>query len=204
MSRWAHPWTADRVRNRLSEAARTNRITAVAARAPSERTTWWPDVVHTRQEAYGYQPETAPRIMADPDQIARMDECHGWIARWLTVAGCEACGLIPDAGWLTMARASGWSWERIGRERKVRYGVVGSQPSGPSRRIPGGNSRKSLMQIERSTLIYVASQLNRVDVAVDSVALRATAPQPENRRPRGGNTIAPARGRVEIEQIEED
>ena len=196
------PWTGERVRSRMQEAATTLRRIDTTP-GPSKSVTWWPDFVCSKHEAYGYGDASVPTAQATPEQIKRMEEVLGWIARWLTTAECEANGLVEDGGWLAMARASGWSWERIGRARKVRFGVPMDQPLGlgPSRRVPGGNSRKSLMLIEKATLAFTATQLNRIDLPLDRVALTASErATDDNRRRRGGNTIAPARGWVEEQE----
>lgn len=94
-----------------------------------------------------------------------------------------------------MARASGMSYEQIGRKRNLRYGVVRTS-KGPNRQVPGGNSRKSLMQIEARTLAYVATQLNNdgdpVRPADDHQAI-SLAHEPDGTRKGGLRTIAPAR-----------
>jgi hypothetical protein len=200
------PWTADTLRIRLQEAQTTLRRIAVSGRSPSLTVTWWPDIVRDHNEAYGYTPETSPRLQANAQQIERMEEVLTWITRWLTVEGCRRAGLVEDAGWIVMARAAGRSWERIGRERKVRYGVteIHVVRGGPSKRVPGGNSRPSLMLIEQRTLNYVASELNRTNIEVDRATLATPAPAVGERSRRGGNTIAPPRGSIEIVEGDRD
>lgn len=202
--RASDPWTTDRLRARLSEAARTMRIVQTSS-GPSNSVTWWPDTVASVMEAYGYHPETVPKMRADPDQIGRMDEAQRWIAGYLTIDACTAAGLVPDGGFVVAGRAQDWSWERIGRARKVRYGAVGDTlRMGPATRLPGGNSRKSLMLIERRTLAWLATQLNRLNVEVDRRTLADKPPAPSDQRDRrGGDTIAPARLHVVLEQPED-
>ena len=188
-------WTSHAVRDRLAEACRTLRMVDTA-RGPNSRSTWWPDVVAHRMTDYPSDTTAVSKVRATAEQISRMDEVMGWVTRWLSEGAVATTPhLVPDAGWLVMARASGMSYEQIGRKRNIRYGVVRTG-KGPNRQVPGGNSRKSLMLIEARTLAYVATQLNNDRAAVrpaDDHQAVSSAREPDGTRKEGLRTIAPAR-----------
>lgn len=199
MTTWEDAWTSQRVKIRLRAGLTTLRRVDVGGFTTAMRT-WWPDIIRDPREGYGYTEAPPPRIQANPGEISRMDEVMRWTAKWMTTQACTAAGMVPDAGWVTMSRARGWSWEQIGRARKTRYG----QEHG----LPGGNSRKSLMQIERKMLAWIATLLNNNGVSVDRATLDTSVPElgylrDRDTRPyrRAGITVmAPPRGTVEIQQ----
>ncbi len=71
--------------------------------------TWWPSIVRDASEAYGYHAAVAPRLRATLDEINALDR-------------------VLDAAWvldgserrLVLARAMGFSWRRIMRQRRRR------------------------------------------------------------------------------------
>jgi hypothetical protein len=146
----------------MSEAMGTLRLLR-GKLGPTQRVTSWPDVIHEASEAYGYTPARGTRPLASPRDIARLEEVERWITRWLTYAACEAVGLVPDTGYVVTCRGMGWTYARIGRARKEQWHS--------ERRLPGGNSRTSIQQIEQRGLRHVATQLNFSGVPVDPETL---------------------------------
>ena len=159
------PWTGARVQARMTEAMATLRAVG-APHGPSQRCTSWPDIVRSANEAYGYTDAVGVRPRASPRDIARLEEVERWITKWLTVPACEAARLVPDTGWVLTCRALSWTYARIGRARKHQWTITHGKDAGRPR-LPGGNSRPSLVAIERRGLGYVATKLNLAGVPVD-------------------------------------
>lgn len=205
------PWTADRVMARMKEAAVALRSAAGGSPAPSQRITWWPDIVRDRAEGYGYTPVGGTRQAgAAADQIERMDHTLQWISAYLSRPACLQAGLVEDSGWLVWARALGWSFARIGTARKLAWGAE-TRGGGPSMSIPGGNARPSLLKIERAALGHVASMLNRGGEMVDRDAraaepdaLRAGPGQRQAPAVQGIRAIAPERGPAQYEHLDDE
>jgi len=165
------PWTGPRVQARMAEAMRTLRMVGTAG-GPSRRITSWPDVVHSASEAYGWTADEGVAPKASARDIKRLDEVERWITRWLKRDACERAKLVPDTGRILTCRAMGWTYARIGRQRKQEWlALHGRGEDRP--RLPGGNSRPSLVAIERRGLGYLATQLNLASVPVDSDTLEA-------------------------------
>lgn len=216
------PWTAATVAARLRETV-VVLSTAPGAASPASRVTYWPDTVPAAQGKRAQQIATAlalmqpsdpdappPKIHGSPDQITRLDETLAWLSVYLCRPACAVAGLPSDAGWLVWARASGWSYARIGKARKIAHGGGETRGGGPSLSIPWGNARPSLMKIERAALDHLATQLNRTAVLVDQ-ASRAGAmqaccsPEPPRQAPaiQGVRTIAPERGPAQYDLVDE-
>lgn len=163
------PWTGPRVQARMSEAMGTLRLIG-ASGGPSTKVTSWPDIVRKAVEAYGYTAAVGVRPQAAPRDIARMEEVERWISRYLTVRACTDAGLVPDTGWILTCRALGWTYARVGRQRKEQWRITHGRDAGQPR-LPGGNSRPSLVAIERRGLGHLATRLNIAGVPVDPETL---------------------------------
>jgi hypothetical protein len=195
-------WTAELVRERLREAFAILRRSAAVAHGPSERTTYWPDAPNSVQEAYGYteideeEAEAIARMAGRPsrDELSRMEEVLGWIAIWTTHAACAAAGLPKDAGWIALKRAEGWPWPRIQKHRRHTWGIPAGGLSRSGRHIHGGNSRDSLLKIEKQAYEYLARNLISVGVlarpAADDDVVRGLEPGP-GAMPRVMDTVKP-------------
>lgn len=181
-------WTPGMVAGRLAETARTLAVVETV-RGPSTAMSWWPSTIADRRTDYPSDTTRAPRSRATPEQITRMDETLALMTELLSEQAIQAWNdrpgaatksqgrivLVPDAAWLLMHRAIGWSWEKIGRSRNIRWNVRHTE-RGPNRHCPGGNSRKSLMAIERDALTYLAAMMVLRDVAVTDVDVKGELP----------------------------
>lgn len=73
-------WSSDEVEYRLNEAARTLRHMKLGGHAiPSTQVTYWPEVVRSAVEAYGWEEEKPKRGRPSAQAIDRMDQAIGWL-----------------------------------------------------------------------------------------------------------------------------
>jgi hypothetical protein len=142
------------LRARMEEAARTLRRTPLGKNhMPAGIRVAWPDVVHSRAEAYGWDAAETPRMLASSAEIADLDAVLGDIASHWSRQGLAGTDLPHDCGWVAWMRAAGWSWGRIGATRLAKSG----ERDGKS--LPWGNSRPSLAKIEEAALAHMARRL---------------------------------------------
>lgn len=208
---FVEPWTPERVAARLRECATTLRIAPTSGHTPGQRMTYWPVVVIPYAERYPADPgqNNATRTQAASDQIDRMDRTLQLISRYLSVEACRRARIVEDAGLVLWGRANNWSYAKIGKLRKARYGGE-TRGGGPSLNIPGGNARPSLVRIERTALQYLATLMNRTTEQVDVEVRRARREGPDLTPPReappdkyGIRTIAPQRGPPQYDDLED-
>lgn len=88
-------WTYETIRARVVEMAETLRKLP-AVEGPSTKSNNMPEIVRRYDEAYGFETARA-RIRATGAEIARMEECFGWINTYL---GEEDRKLIYDYGFI--------------------------------------------------------------------------------------------------------
>lgn len=164
------PWTGALVQARMSEAMGTLRALVGSNGGPSRKTTSWPDIVRNRGQDYGDDTPRMSRPTATPEDVGRLEQVEEWVRLWLTKDACARGRLVDDTGWVLTCRALGWTYARIGRARKETWRLTHGKDAGAPR-LPGGNSRPSLVAIERKGLSYVATQLNLRGVPVDAETL---------------------------------
>lgn len=119
----------------------------------------WPDVVLSREEAYGYHAAMKPRMQATAAQIQAMDVALGWCWQWLAPAPARAAGLVEDVGNIVLMRSAGLSWERVGEWRLARW----CAPRAARGVIPGGNSVRQNRAHYRAGIARIAQQIGTVD-----------------------------------------
>lgn len=88
-------WTFETIRARIVEMAETLRKLP-AVNGPSIKSNNMPEIVRRYDEAYGFETARA-RIRATGAEIARMEECFGWINTYLGEADRK---LIYDYGFI--------------------------------------------------------------------------------------------------------
>lgn len=173
-------WTTDLVMERLTEAATTLRHTRSSDRGPRVVLTACYAVPADPATAYGYTAVRGTRTVPDPAAVTRLDQCIGWMSRWLSREACERARLAPDAGYIVWSRAAGVPRSRIAMERKRTWGAG-------ALRIPGGNSKPSLIAIENAALDHLARALSRSGVPV--VPAGAALPPARQASPRSGPEV---------------
>lgn len=94
-------WSSDVVRARLAQAAVTLRF--AAGDWPSQRTTWWPDVVRSFFESYGRDQARASSSRPSPRAIDECDEALAWLLKLEDQAARQ----------LVWGRACGIKWRRL-------------------------------------------------------------------------------------------
>lgn len=73
-------WSADQVEYWLLDAAQTLRAMKLSGRDfPSQRATYWPEVVHSSVEAYGWESAGMRRPAPAADKIDKMDAAISWL-----------------------------------------------------------------------------------------------------------------------------
>jgi hypothetical protein len=88
-------WTYESVRDRVVEMARTLRLLP-SVDGPRAFGNNMPEVVRRYDEAYGFEPARY-RAKATASEIARMEECFGWINAYLDEEGRK---LVYDYGFI--------------------------------------------------------------------------------------------------------
>lgn len=157
------PRTREDVAARIEDAVLTlRRVPASKHSAPAEFKSNWPDFLRDSREAYGYSAARGGRILANAAEIARMDQVLGWIAAHWSVAALAGAGLPRDAGGVAWLRCAGWTWPRIARWRRERWGRVSG--------VPGGLSPVSLRSLERDALDHLLRCLGGRPARRDEVA----------------------------------
>lgn len=74
------PETVEELELRLADAGRTLMALAVRGTRPAGYRTYWPEVVDSAAEAYGYTEEDCPVPAPSNRAISRMDEAFRWVA----------------------------------------------------------------------------------------------------------------------------
>lgn len=77
-----HIWTLDEVKDRIREAVNTLARLPMDGLRPAGYRSFWPDVVHDKNEAYGWEAATINSSPVSAREITRMDEVLEWM-RWL-------------------------------------------------------------------------------------------------------------------------
>lgn len=189
--RFKAAWTSAHVQARMAEAMGTARalITTVG---PGTRTTSWPDIIRSRSADYADDTPRMRPAAPSPHDLARLEEVERWVSKWLSRAACTAAGMVDDTGWVLTCRSLGWTYARIGRARKEAWAIAHARDIGRPR-LPGGNSRPSLVTIERKGLSYLATQLNLSGKPLDPELTPPTT-DPASRRsgPSAGNVVVQA------------
>ena len=106
-------WNERAVEKWLREAAATYNGLRVSGGAPGPLRAWWPEVVRTREDAYGYhKPKVLPAIPS-PAAIDRLRQVESWVNKWLST----------DERRVVWERAAGLSWRKVAAKCK-RWGLV--------------------------------------------------------------------------------
>lgn len=96
-------WTAEEVFYQLAEAASTIKALRLSSRDfPSNKATYWPDVVRDAMEAYGYDAPKFSRETPSAEAITRMDRALRWLL-WID----------QDQRRIAWARAEGIPWRKL-------------------------------------------------------------------------------------------
>ncbi len=106
--------TLREIEDRFEEPARTlRRLPNPPGSGPKGYGSSWPDYVHEAKHAYGYNDATM-KIVPSAAEIARMEECIGWLALvdpvdskiiWMRAEGhrwrqvCVHVGLVRQTAW---------------------------------------------------------------------------------------------------------
>lgn len=105
-------WNERAVERWLREAAQTICGLRVGPVGPRSLKAWWPEIIQSHEEAYGYHKPKVLPASPSPAAIDRLGQVESWVNKWLS----------EDERHVVWTRVNGLPWRKVARECQ-RWGI---------------------------------------------------------------------------------
>jgi hypothetical protein len=111
----------DYVEERLREAGMVIRMLPLTGCFPSSYRSFWPDIVHSFEDAYGWTEPAPVKIRPTMAQMDRFNEVLGWLPILVTKKNMRTAARVIAYRMQTHVDTGNpvWSWRKIGKELKM-------------------------------------------------------------------------------------